>query len=430
MGMKKVLLGTTALLAAGMLSSQAMAGEPMSSSNLDLTLGGSATFKLEMKSKNPQKSVAAGTSYRNHNFEFDSELEFKGDTTLENGVEIGFEIELEAGGAELQDLQQTAEGGDIIDENYIWLDGAYGKIYMGGRDDEELEVDRPSLWPDVGLMEPDAGSHELANLDGGRADSIDSTGQDNKISWLLPAIGGLDIAINYTPDDSEENSTDNVQDEDDDAGGKDKVLHIATKWSGAFGGADVEISASYETGRAEDPTADDDIDDDNRLRFGFEVALDDITIGGYWRNLDDGAVATTPSESRTDWGIGVTYAFGDWEIGGAYDYAKQEELSAGSPNTKDGDDEATSWEVGATYVLNDDMDLEFGYREIKFEDEADLNTSENTGKSIDVEYKWDVGDGLEFDVGYQHLRYTHHSGLSTSESRTANALVASVKVSF
>src|SRR5690242_10104447 len=108
--MKKALYGTTALLAAGMMSGQAFAvGTPMTSTNFNLTLGGFATFKFEYQSQTPSQNVtvldADGTladEPRKYDFEFDAELYFQGANKMPNGTTVGFRFELETGGSELQ----------------------------------------------------------------------------------------------------------------------------------------------------------------------------------------------------------------------------------------------------------------------------------------------------------------------------------------
>jgi len=410
--MKKALYGTTALLAAGLLSTQVSAGA-VDSGDLDVTIGGFGTFKIEYKSRETDKDDAI--SYRNHNADFDSELEFKGETTLDNGTEAGIEIEIETGGSGM--------GSDPIDDNFIWVDGSMGKIYLGGRDAEELETGVPDVYDDVGLLKGDMNNNEVKAL----KDTADIAGQDNKVTYLTPTVGGLELSINYTPDlvqDSTANTT------NQDVGERAEDLLVGLQWSGDVGAASVEVSLGYGTAKAEDAAVDKDIKNETRERVGFEVVTGAITVGGFWLKTNDNSYTTAPSEDRIDQGLGVAWESGAWEIGAVWQTAEQDELTDAAVNVKTGTDEGTRMEVGVVYELNDDMLLKVGYRNEKFDDDVNLASDENDTKSIDVHFQWDVGDGLEFDMGFQNFRYTHHDGLTTAAKKTGSAAYISTKVSF
>jgi len=410
--MKKVLYGTTALLAVGLLSTQVSAGAVDGGSKLDVTLGGYGTFKIEYKSRESTKDDTV--SYRNHNADFDSELSFKGTTTLDNGTSVGIEIQLET--------SATSVGADIIDENFIWVDGTLGKVYLGGRDAEELEVGSPGVYSGVGLLAGDKNSNEVGAL----GTTADIAGENNKVSYRAPKIGGLDIAVNYTPElvqNTTSNAIDNV------AGATDSDLLVGLQWGGTMGGADVKLSLGYGNADAQDTTVDSDIKSNTRQRVGFEVSgFSNLTIGGFWLKRVDNAVTTTPAEDRIDRGFGVKWVSGDWTIGGGIATAKQDEIN--STNVLLGSDEATRTDFGIIYALNSDMNLKVGYRQEKHDDDQNLATDEQNSKSFDVKLEWNVGTGLEFDVGFQNFQYTHHDGLSTSAAKSGNAGYVLTKVSF
>lgn len=426
--MKKALYGTTALLAAGMLSLPAMAlhedddgNLTPHTGNLSLSINGDASFKIEYKSRETDKDDTI--SYRNHNADFDSELHFEGQTTLDNGTTAGLEIQIETGGSELgTGAAGTAK--DIIDENFIWVEGSLGKVYLGGRDADELETGIPDVYDDVGLLKGDMNGNEVKAL----KDTADIASQYNKIIYRTPSMGGLEIAINYTPA-FVQNTTTNETNKD--VGEKGEDLLVGLQWSGAVGGAAVEISLGYGNAAAEDPAVDKDIKSEKRQRIGFEVSgIGNLTIGGFWLKTNDNAVTTVPSEDRVDQGLGVAWESGAWEVGAAWQSAKQDELTDAAVNVKTGTDKGVRTEVGVVYQLNDDMKLKVGYRQEKFEDDVDLAADENNTKSFDVQFQWDVGPGLEFDVGLQNFRYTHHDGLAVATKKTGTAAFVTTKVSF
>jgi len=413
--MKKILLGTTALLAAGLLSTQASAGE-LSTSNLDVTLGGYGTFKIEYKSRESTQDDTV--SYRNHNADFDSEIEFKGSTTLDSGTSAGIEIEFETGGSSI--------ASDPIDDNFIWVEGALGKVYLGGVDATENEESIDRTYSGVGLLAVDKNNNEA-----GFVTSADTLGgQNNKVVWELPAVGGIAFAVNYTPELAQNTTTNAISPVAGGTGGEDLLLGL--KWTGAMGDASVKVSLTYGTAKSNELTVDSDVDDDERSRLGFEIGgISGLTIGGYWMTSQDNAMTTTPSEDRVHQGLGFKWTNGDKiEVGVGWETGKQDELAAGTPNTVLGTDKATRTDIGVTYDLSDSQTLKVGYRTEKYDDDQNLATDENNTKSIDVKFEWDVGPGLEFDVGVQNFRYTHHDGLATSTKKTGTAAYVSTKVSF
>ena len=127
--MKKILVGSTALIAAGLLSAPAFAAGVEGGSNLDLSLGGDMSFKLEYMSKQPKK--ADTDAQRSHNFELDGEMHVMGDGGNDAGLTFGFEFELEIAGAGMVHPVVLENGGYDPNE---WNGFAFG---MG--------VERPAM---------------------------------------------------------------------------------------------------------------------------------------------------------------------------------------------------------------------------------------------------------------------------------------------
>jgi len=291
--MKKVLLGTTALLAAGLLSTQVSAGA-VEASKLVVSITGGGTFKVEYKSRQTGWGTGetADVSYRNHNADFSTEIEFKGSTTLDNGTTAGIELELETNGA-------------VSSDDFIWVQGTFGKFYLGDRDSEELEETIDRTYSGVGLLTADVSTDASTTAKNHAAitSSADTRGKANtKVTWVAPTIGGIEFAVNYTPHLGEDQTTNTTN---QDVGGLGEDLLVGLKWTGAMGAASVKVSFGYGVTKAEDPGTDKDIEDDKRQRLGFEISgISGITIGGYYMTHADDAAATTPTEDETSVGIG------------------------------------------------------------------------------------------------------------------------------
>ena len=108
--MKKILLGSTALVAAGMIASAP------ASAKMKLSVGG---YMEQWVGYVSQDDVGAA-DYSGVDVKSDSEVHFKGMTKLDNGMSVGVNMQLEGNG-----------GGDTIDESYLIVKGGFGEINLG-----------------------------------------------------------------------------------------------------------------------------------------------------------------------------------------------------------------------------------------------------------------------------------------------------------
>ena len=464
--MKKVLLGTTALLAAGMFAGPALgqARTPMTATNFNLTLGGYTQFRVEYQSKSPVQDVTTVDAYgnltnqpRKDNFDFDAELEFRGAATLSNGVKMGWELELEAGGQELLDLSAatgttggtTVADADIIDDNFMYVQGRWGKVTMGGFSVTSLDIGVARTFTGAGAIDlNDAAGDAVAVAGTNRAsftNSLQINNGRNRIEYAPPSIAGFRFLLAYAPDlDGGENSVRAT--ERDDVNAQDRDIYAATQWAGAVMGNKLRVSAAWATTRPEtktpsaaatDPTAV-QISSNNRWRLGADIELLGFTIGAYYRDQIRNAANVAVDEAMDTYGIGATYQLGVWEFGAALEKAKTEQRTAlvagGTGGDLLGDDKATRWDIGVNYTgLGAGKTIRLGMRKETWKDDQANPDNEAKNRSIDLRYEWDVGPGLEFDVGYQNYRYTHHVGLDatdTQDQRTAHGIFVQTKLTF
>jgi len=336
---------------------------------------------------------------------------------LDNGTTAGIELELNTSGA-------------VTSDDFIWVEGTFGKFYLGDRDSEELEETIDRTYSGVGLLTADVSTDASTTAKNHAAitSSADTRGKANtKVTWVAPTIGGIEFAVNYTPHLGEDQTANTTN---QDVAGLGEDLLIGLKWTGAMGAAAVKVSFGYGVTKAEDPGTDKDIEDDKRQRLGFEISgISGITVGGYYMTHADDAAATTPTEDETSVGIGGKWESGVWEVGVGWETSKHDEMTDADVNVKDGTDEVTRMDIGVNYDLNDDMLIKVGYRQEKYDDDQNVATNENNTKSLDFKFEWNVGDGLEFDIGLQNFRYTHHDG-PTAGKKTGTAAYVLTKVSF
>ena len=114
--MKKVLYGSTALVAAGALAAPAAAEEGIS-----LSLGGFYTVAFAVQDMDYDSGLGGPGDTNSTTMFANGEVHFKGETTLDNGITFGVRIELEA-----------QSQGDQLDENYAYIEGSFGRLIIGG----------------------------------------------------------------------------------------------------------------------------------------------------------------------------------------------------------------------------------------------------------------------------------------------------------
>ena len=223
--MRKLLLGTTALAAAATLSANAIA---------DISISGYYEWKYQSRSSNI--TTNDGTTFAN-----DSEIKFTFSNKTDSGLDIAMVTELES------DDTDTA-----INESSISIAGGFGKLVLGGND---------SVGDDYGIEEGDIVSEEilatgvdsLTLLD---ADIAGMEGDDNKVSYHLPAMGGLTAGVSFA---------------DSGATGASDTTTYGAQYAMSAGGASITLGGA--TATTENSTQ--DIDSQN---MGMKVVTGNVSV--------------------------------------------------------------------------------------------------------------------------------------------------------
>ena len=187
--MRKLLLGTTALAAAATLSANAALA--------DVSISGYYEWRYESRSS--QVSGYDGTKFGN-----DSEITFK----FTNKTDSGLTVEM------YQELTSDAPDGDF-DEANISISGGFGKIILGQQDgvnDQGFGIAANNLVSEEmytvsGANASTGYTHDLKIKNG---DMANLGGDDNKITYITPSMGGLTAGISYT-DSGYTGSTDTTE---------------------------------------------------------------------------------------------------------------------------------------------------------------------------------------------------------------------------
>jgi len=128
--MKNILMSTAALAGlAFVAAAPARADEPALQLGLGGYISGYAVYA--------DQDEVAGTDARNFDFRKDTEVHLNGEVALDNGITAGAHMEI---------LADRADGAGTIEESYMYLSSAWGRVNFGEEDGAAylLQVGAPS----------------------------------------------------------------------------------------------------------------------------------------------------------------------------------------------------------------------------------------------------------------------------------------------
>jgi outer membrane protein OmpU len=356
--MKKQLLGTTTLVAAGLLMGQgAYAAEPMS-----LSIGGYLQQAFSVADDDDGVGQP-GAAIHDNTIATDGEIQFTATTELDNGISVRARIEYEAFPA----------GGSQVDETYTRFSGGFGSFTIGNDDNASYQMayQAPSGSWQMGLNSP---TFAIPASGGNAITSYTSlymgTGGDGgKLIYFTPRMNGFQLGASYQPDGAGgPPAAASARTADTTAGGAETILTFGANYSGSFDQADVAISAGYITADLEAQNTAGTAKDFEGFTAGLNVSMSGFTVGGAVTINNGGA-----AKASTDrWEIGATYATGPWTIGANY-FDIDQSLAATV-----GDDSVDGWMVSGQYNLGPGVDLFGGVKYYDFEDAANAIGSENS----------------------------------------------------
>lgn len=196
--MKKLLLGSTALVAGGLMAAPAMAADP-----IKVGVGGYYTFYAV--AGGISSSYATNGSFVSNNglfFQQEGEIHFIGQTKLDNGTSVGVNVELEGWNP------SSAAANSQIDEAFLFAFGDWGRVEMGSRDAASYRMyyGAPSALIGYGSIQH---NHNVGNAlaFGTNKAAFHTTTQTgaaawqdvNRINYFTPRFSGLQIGVGYAP---------------------------------------------------------------------------------------------------------------------------------------------------------------------------------------------------------------------------------------
>jgi predicted porin len=367
--MKKILFSTTMLATAGVFALSAgdafgQAAAP-AAEKMKISVGGFMlqTIGYAKQDDDFERGQGAGQGFSGFDQKSDSEVYFRGSVKLDNGLTVGVDIQLEA------DTQTAAN--PALDESYMTIASTtLGTLTLGSTNPagSDLAVNAPF----TGALNPYTGDMTGWIIDpGGMADDM-STNQnsgggtdDNLVKYVSPSFAGFRVGTSYTP-----SSTDSFTQP---TATESSLWDAGAQYSGKFGDFGVRVSAIYWNQQGAADTAQLD-----GWAAGADVTFADFTVGGAYGEANDNgtnriATAATSNSNET-WNLGVKYEPGPFAL--SLTYGRQ---TADSTALDRDEDSHSRWILGASYTLGPGVALKASVIRLRFDNEANNQTNENSG---------------------------------------------------
>ena len=302
--MRKLLLATTALAAAGAFASvPAMAADKMSvgvSGYMQQWIGMSDVDGMTADGNAVEGGVAQQS---------DSEFYVKGRLEADNGLTFSVKIEVEGNG-----------GGDI-DESQATMRGSFGEVTLGTEDPAAAIMHYGNQDVGVGLNCGDVG--KWVNGVGGCSNTGLGTagwglGDRNNISYYTPRLSGVQLGASYIPNTAQEAGKADLHNNDMDA------WSVGLNYMGDLGGSSIAFSAGhYQATQNAD-------DDKTFTNFGLQVGFGAFGFDVAYAENDDGMMADGAGDNSVA-SAGVKYTDGPMAVSlshMAVEYADGDEAAA------------------------------------------------------------------------------------------------------
>ncbi|MGB0921428.1 MAG: porin [Alphaproteobacteria bacterium] len=382
--MKKILLGTTALVATGLTAGAANAAALKVDVNGYYTgvvaaVDTDVSVPLASFSGDPLNTDDVQVSH-------EGEISINGSVTLDNGLTAGVEINIEATNDASGFGTSGIDGVAGIDEAYAYLEGSFGRVQIGSEGSAPFlmhfsapyfvgshGVDSPNfLHANTGTFfgAPTASNItpalSFARITRARTSTyITLSGDNNKVTYFSPRFSGVQLGVSYTPDNlgnrdvggqfgGVSNAFGNTSGQTG-AANLENILEVGANYTGTFSNVGVGASIGYAQADTEDAPGGGSagVKDPEVWSFGLQLTSGAFTLGGGYYMSEN--LATVVPSGAADleekaWSVALQYETGPWTVGAGYFESESETGAA----TKD---EYDVIEVGATYALGDGVDV-------------------------------------------------------------------------
>ena len=323
--MKKILLGSTALVAAGMIASAP------ASAKIKLGVGG----YMEQWVGYVSQDDVGDSDFSGIDVKSDGEVHFKGSTKLDNGMTVGVNVQLEAN-----------SGGDMIDESYLILKGGFGEINIGSENSAQYKMQYgpvaygigfnsgdQSAWVNTGGTISQSG-HYRAPLGSVNVEA-NGVNDSERVTYYTPRVNGFQLGVTYMPSSSEDSNT-----TPDRNAVKSDYVSVGANFNQKMGGMSVKVSAGYGTVTDAESGAGSD-SEPQATNLGLRLGMGAFGVNIATANFED-----TGSADGTVIAGSITYSSGPMGISLGYLHGEREGGAA-----KAGQSEADVFHLSAKYSL-------------------------------------------------------------------------------
>ena len=359
--MKKILLGTTALIGAATLFASAAHAEGPA-----VTLGGFIDFQAGYVSQD----LDAVNTVNGHNLKFqnDTRVDVKVDGKADNGLGYGAVIQLQA------DVSNDADNGGVnADKTYLFLESNYGRVELGSQVSpaKTMRVDASNFAHGTGGVDGDfydfvnnAGAALVSPdlpLDAGTTAGANTTENATKIVYYTPRAGGFQAGVSFAPDSGNRGTAAGFSNANNAAQAKN-VFDLGLNYTGQYEQVGIAASATGSVGSAELVGT----NDLAAYALGLNLNYRGFTVGGSYGDWSD-SLNTTGADTDF-WNVGLGYETGPFGASVSY--------FTSTAGTTDFDNVI----VGADYKLAPGL---VPYVEVNFFDiDATGTASDNKGTAV------------------------------------------------
>jgi outer membrane protein OmpU len=323
--MKKSLLATTAIAALG-----AVAVASPASAKFEVGVSGYMEQWFGYSDNSDGARVNSDVFDQINDSEFN--VTFK--QTLDNGITIGGEIQIEG--------QQQAEAvGDEVDESYAYIDGAFGRIVIGNENGAGYLMHYGLPSQGIGIDESDTSSWVAGATGTLRITSATTfiDNDQNKITYFSPRVSGFQVGASYQPNADDINAiTPGTAGQESD-GSRDNAFSVGANYQGSFNDVSLMASVGYADGGNDNAV----VGNESALSAGLRIGMGGFTAAfayGEFETDDVPAGAATGSDINT---FGVTVGYKAGPVGVSIGYLRGE--------NSDTNDEQDNFELGASYAM-------------------------------------------------------------------------------
>ena len=291
--------------------------------DIDLNIGGFMKGYLAFT----DVDETAGTEARDFDLLRATELHFSGETTLDNGLTVGFHLETQA------DNTDTFN----IEESYAYFSSGWGRINVGAEDGAAylLQVAAPSADSNVDGIRtyidpfnygaasrtPGAGATGLGletNTGAGFDYDQDVTAFADKLTYLSPILNGFQLGLTYVPD-AADTSTESALNLDNQANALGEAYEASVRYEGNFDEVGFVVGAGYTNVELENNTTvgTNNVDDDRVVwNVGLDLDIGPFVIGAVYKEDDRGEINSSAEQETVV--VGIDYTTGPLKLGASY----------------------------------------------------------------------------------------------------------------